>query len=169
MEPNYNIPTTFRPSNTIGNKANEHLTTVLPPIESVELFTVAKQTKKLQDLKVLENNTENLFESLYKVLNIFCNVLEKEDLEEGKEKVNTINPSYFEGHTRKIIQDSRNVSRLYSKTVYYKRLKKEIGILDHKIENINYPDNTEFQKLKDSLVESIKKMSTVLDSVLKCF
>lgn len=167
MDPNYNTPTTFRPSNSVGNKASEHLTTVLPPMESVELFTVAKQTKKLQELKELENNTKNLFESLYKVLNIFCNVLE--DLEEGKEKVNTINPSYFEGHTRKIIQDSRNVSRLFSKTVYYNRLKKEIGILDHKIENINYPDDTEFQKLKDSLVESIKKMSTFLDNMIERF
>ena len=51
MDPKYNIPTNFRPSNTIGNEANEHLTTVLPPMESVELFTVAKQTQKLKDLK----------------------------------------------------------------------------------------------------------------------
>jgi hypothetical protein len=45
-------PTTFRPSNSIGNEANEHLTTVLPPMRSVELSTVAKQTKNFQTKKL---------------------------------------------------------------------------------------------------------------------
>jgi hypothetical protein len=85
---------------------------------------------------------------------------------EGREIVNNINPSYFEEHTRKIIQDLRNVSRLSSKTVYYNRLKKEIWILYHKIENINCPVIPNFQDVKNGLLEFLKKQSIRLDSML---
>lgn len=128
MIPNNNILTNFRPSKTIGNQASEHLTGVLQDI------TLATQTKEIKFLKALKEKEKNLKDSLELLdvyLNSFCNYLK--ELEQGKKKVNNINPSSFINNTKKIIDNMTNTASLIYKRGYYQKLKKNFTILHNKI------------------------------------